>query len=216
MAKTDRAQWSGGQVTARRTVVVLALMVCGIAPSHLGATGQGGARPEVVVTEHGGLYTVAARFQVRQPPAIALAVLTDYERIPRFMPGVVTSVVRQRGPGHAVVEQEALSRMWMFSRRIYLLLEVDEAADAIRFRDGSGRSFSLYQGEWRLATDGAVTVVTYGLTAKPSFSVPDFVLKRLLRRDAVTMIERLQAEMALRAKEPVPPQAINTKSPPTR
>ena len=216
MVKTDRALWSGGQVTARRTVVVLTLMVCGIAPAHLGATGQGGARPEVAVTEHGGLYTVAARFQVSQPPAIALAVLTDYERIPRFMPGVVTSVVRQRGPGHAVVEQEALSRMWMFSRRIYLRLDVDEASDAIRFRDSSGKSFSRYEGEWRLASVGGITVVTYALTAKPSFSVPDFVLKRLLKRDAVTMIERLQAEMALRAQKPVPPQAINTKSPPSR
>lgn len=206
MIKMDRALWSGGQLTARRTVVVLTLMVCGIAMPHLGAAGQGGARPEVAVTEHGGLYTVAARFQVRQPPAIALAVLTDYEQIPRFMPGVVTSVVRQRGPRHAVVEQEALSRMWLFSRRIYLLLEVDEASDAIRFREGSGRSFSRYEGAWRVVRENGLTVITYDLTAKPSFSVPDFVLTRLLRRDAAAMIGRLQAEIALRAQTPPPPQ----------
>ena len=203
-----RALWSDGQATARRTVVVLTLVLCGVASALLlGATGQHVAEPEVSVTEHDGLYVVTARFQVRQPPAIALAVLTDYEGIPRFMPGVVTSIVRQRGPSRAVVEQEALSRMWMFSKRIHLLLEVDEASDAIRFREGSGRSFSRYEGAWRVVRVDGLTVITYDLTAKPSFSVPDFVLTRLLRRDAAAMIERLQAEISLREQRPPPPQA---------
>jgi carbon monoxide dehydrogenase subunit G len=206
MATTARALWSGGQATARRTVGVFTLMLCVASSPVLVAAGQDVARHEVSVTEHDGLYTVTARFQVPQPPAIALAVLTDYEQIPRFMPGVVTSVVRQRGPRHAVVEQEALSRMWLFSRRIYLLLEVDEASDAIRFREGSGRSFSQYEGAWRVVRVDGLTVITYNLTAKPSFSVPDFVLTRLLRRDAAAMIERLQAEIALRAQTPPPPQ----------
>lgn len=213
---TTRALWSGGQASARRTVGVLTLILCVVGSALLVAAGQDAARPEVRVTEHDGLYAVTARFQVQQSAAIALAVLTDYEAIPRFMPGVETSIVRQRGPSHAVVEQEAMSRMWMFSRRIYLRLDVDEASDAIRFRDSSGKSFSRYEGEWRLASAGGVTVVTYALTAKPSFSVPDFVLKRLLKRDAVAMIGRLQAEMAVQARRPPPPQASSVKSSPTR
>ena len=213
MVKTDRALCSGGQATARRTVGVLTLMLCVVGSALLLATGQDAARPELSVTEHDGVYTVTAQFQVQQTPDIALAVLTNYEAIPRFMPGVVTSVVRERGPRHAVVEQEAMSRMWMFSKRIHLLLEIDEAADTIRFRDGSGRSFESYQGEWRLApTAGETTVVTYTLIAKPSFSVPDFVLKRLLKRDAVAMIARLQAEMALQEHRPAPPQARGVTS----
>jgi len=44
--------------------------------------------------------------------------------------------------------------------------------------------------------------VTYELSAKPSFDVPEFLLKRLLKRDASQMIERLKAEVAARARQP--------------
>jgi hypothetical protein len=47
---------------------------------------------QVSVRETSGVYTVAARFRVEGSADTALAVLTDYERIPQFMPGVKTSV----------------------------------------------------------------------------------------------------------------------------
>src|SRR4051812_16099780 len=74
----------------------------------------------LTVREQKGVYTVAARFLVDQPASVALTVLSDYEQIPRFMPDVRTSVVRDRGTGWAVVEQEAESRLMMFSKRIHL------------------------------------------------------------------------------------------------
>jgi hypothetical protein len=36
------------------------------------------------------------------------------------------------------------------------------------------------------------------MRAKPKFAVPEFLLKRLLTRDARSMIERLRAEIAAR------------------
>ena len=154
--------------------------------------------PQVEVREAGGLYTVTARFDVPQAPAVALAVLTDYERIPHFMPDVRTSVVRQRAPGSLVVEQEAESRFMMFSKKVHLVLEVTESGDTIRFIDRCGKSFTTYEGAWRATTHNGRTVVTYELTARPSFEVPEFLLKRLLKRDSVRMIEGLRREMAAR------------------
>src|SRR5947199_6732751 len=69
----------------------------------------------VTVREEKGVYTVVARFLVDQPLSVALTVLTDYEQIPRFMPDVRTSIVRERGTGWALVEQEAVSALMMFS-----------------------------------------------------------------------------------------------------
>jgi hypothetical protein len=46
---------------------------------------------------------------------------------------------------------------------------------------------------------GAKTTVLYELSAKPTFEVPAFVLKRLFKRDAAAMIERLTAEIVTRA-----------------
>jgi len=153
-------------------------------------------QPQVSVREERGVYTVAAQFQVPQPPSTVMAVLTDYERIPRFMPGVATSIVRERSAGRIVVEQEAVSRMMMFSKRVHLLLEVHEESDAIRFRDAARRSFTCYEGAWRILPREGQTVIKYELSAKPSFDVPGFLLTRLLRRDAKQMIEGLRAEIA--------------------
>jgi ribosome-associated toxin RatA of RatAB toxin-antitoxin module len=155
---------------------------------------------DVTVQERDGVYRVEARFAVPYSGALAFAVLTDYEQIPRFMPDVRTSTVLERGNGRAVVEQEAVARIMMFSKRVHLVLEVQEETATIRFRDRSGRSFTSYEGSWQIAEQPGGAVITYQLTAKPSFDVPEFLLKRLLRRDAKVMIERLQIEIAGRSR----------------
>jgi carbon monoxide dehydrogenase subunit G len=152
----------------------------------------------LTVSEEKGIYTVVARFLVDRPPSVALSVLTDYEQIPRFMPDVRTSIVRERGTGWAVVEQEAVSALLMFSKHIHLVLDIVEQPDALLFRDRCARSFVRYEGAWRLSDDDGHTAITYELTADPSFDVPEWMLKRLLRRDSTQMIERLQREIAAR------------------
>ena len=153
---------------------------------------------DLTVHEQRGVYSVVARFTVEQPPSLALAVLSDYEQIPRFMPGVRTSTVLERTAWHAVVEQQAVSSIMMFSKRVHLVLEVDEHTDALLFRDRCGLSFTRYEGAWRVSAEDGRTRITYELTADPAFDIPGFVIKRLLRRDSAQMIERLKVEIAAR------------------
>jgi carbon monoxide dehydrogenase subunit G len=191
---------SGGRACVRRILISVVLMLAGVIPvGRLNATGDPESPPAVTVREERGVYSVAARFRVPQTPSLALAVLTDYEQIPRFMPGVETSIVLERVSGLVVVEQEAVSHMMMFSKRVHLVLEITEGADTLRFRDRSGRSFVRYEGSWRLCEENGQTVILYELTAQPSFDVPEFLLKRLLRRDAGQMIEGLRREIAARS-----------------
>ena len=165
-----------------------------------GTMADAGPAPSVTVREARGVYSVSARFHVPEPPAVALAVLTDYENIPRFLPDVVSSVVRERSATRLVVEQEAVSRMLMFSKRVHLMLEIFEEEGAVRFRDRCGRSFERYEGAWRVTARGTGSDITYELTAAPSFDVPEFILKRLLKRDSTRTIERLTAEIAARGR----------------
>jgi carbon monoxide dehydrogenase subunit G len=178
----------------------MVLAVASLVIALSGTMADAGPAPSVTVREERGVYSVSARFHVAEPPAVAIAVLTDYDNIPRFLPDVTSSVVRERSAGRAVVEQEAVSRMMMFSRKVHLVLEIVEEAGTIRFRDRCGDSFERYEGAWRIAASGAGSEVTYELTAKPSFDVPEFILKRLLKRDSTRTIERLTAEMATRAR----------------
>jgi ribosome-associated toxin RatA of RatAB toxin-antitoxin module len=150
------------------------------------------------VRHDGGVYSVTARFRVPDSPAIAHAVLTDYEEIPRFLPDIKISLVRERTGGRVIVEQEAVSHMMLFSKRVHLLLEITEERGMLRFVDRCGTSFERYAGSWRLSAKDGGTEIAYELTAKPAFDVPAFVLGRLLKRDAVQMIDRLAREMAAR------------------
>ncbi len=167
----------------------------------LAATAAAGQPPVTSVREAGGEYTVSATFTVAGSARIARDVLTDYANIPRFMPDVRSSVVVERRHGSARVAQEAVPQFMWFSKQISLLLDVEEGTDVIRFRDTGNKSFSRYDGSWTIAVCGDRTQLTYQLTARPLFSVPGFVLKKLLKRDAATMIQRLEAEIGARALE---------------
>ena len=78
-------------------------------------------------------------------------------------------------------------------------LEVTEEPADIRFRDRCGRSFRQYEGSWQIGADEKGTTIVYRLNAKPSFEASEFLLKRLLKRDARQMIERLTSEIAARS-----------------
>lgn len=188
------ARAAGGREGVRRFVVAAAVAAAGWMAVPLDAIEEPPAR--VAVQEAGGVYSVKAEFQVPQAPPAVQAVLTDYERIPQFMPGVETSVVVERAAGRVVVEQQGVSRLMMFSKRVHLVLEITEAPGLLRFHDRCGRSFATYDGAWRLSPAGHGTDIVYELTARPSFGVPESILKRLLRRDSVRMIESLRREIA--------------------
>ena len=191
----DRLLTAGGRTCARRLLFAATRSSFAARPPLLPPT----PRPVVTVHEDAGIYRVVATFSVSQPAAIARAVLTDYEHIPRFMPDVRTITVLERTATGLVVEQEATARMMMFSKRIHLVLVVEEAAGTIRFRDRCGQSFDVYDGGWTLTSpQTGGTTIEYVLTAKPAFDVPEFLLKRLLKRDSTEMIRRLQTEIASR------------------
>jgi ribosome-associated toxin RatA of RatAB toxin-antitoxin module len=179
------------------TALIVLSTLSTIAPAAPQAeTAKTAGQTDVAVREKDGIYHVAATFTVAQTVPVVFAVLTGYEQIPRYMPDVRSSRVIERSEGHAVVEQEAVARVMMFSKRVHLVLDVREESQSIRFRDRCGKSFDHYEGAWTLAAKSPERVeIRYELAAKPSFDVPEFLLKRLFKRDAQEMIRRLQDEM---------------------
>jgi Polyketide cyclase / dehydrase and lipid transport len=191
----DRLETTGGRARVRQSFVVAALL----SAATFSVPAVSVQPASVSVHREGGVYRVATTFATPQPMAIARAVLTDYERIPRFMPDVRSSRVLERDADRVIVEQEAVARVLFFSKQVRLLLEVQEGPATIRFRDRCGHSFIRYEGQWTLREQDGHALIGYELLAEPDFDVPEFILTRLLRRDAGRMIERLQAEIADRA-----------------
>lgn len=197
MSPTIRGSRTGGGRTGARRPLAWTAVILG---SVLAGLSSAGAQPlaDVAVHESNGIYRVAATFSVSQSSAAVMGVLADYDQIPRFMPDVRTSTVLERDDHYAVVEQEAVAKFLMFSKRIHLVLEIHETPGALRFRDRCGQSFSSYEGRWTVTEAGGRTHVTYALTARPAFEVPEFLLRRLLKRDSARMIQLLTAEIAIR------------------
>lgn len=187
---------TAGRQRARR------LFFCALIVAMIGGATSAADEPPVTVTESAGVYRVVASFSVAQAPAAAIAVLTDFERIPNYVPDMKTSTVLERNDNGTVVEQEAVAKFMMFSKRIHLILHVSETAGTITFRDKCGRSFAVYEGSWVVTPAGDGATITYRLAAKPSFDVPGMVLKRLLKRDASDLIGRIKAEIVARGNVP--------------
>jgi len=182
--------------------MVALLLLLSLASAHTAEAQPASAA--VTVSEEKSTYHVLATFAIDRRAADVMAVLTDYARIPEFMPDIERTVVRERGDGHAVVEQDASAHFAWFSKRIHVVLDVVEEPMRLRFRDRCGDSFTRYDGAWRLATDGDRTLITYELTAEPSFKVPGFVLKKLLARNSTKMVEGLRREVVRRASPAIP------------
>ncbi len=182
---------AGGRRARRFRIPALALL--GLLLACLPASA---ADDQVAVGEKDGTYEVRATFSVAQSPAVVAAVLTDYVRIPLYMPEVLTSQLLERQDDRAVVKQEGVAKFLMFSKRVHLVLEIHEAPMTIEFHDRCGQSFERYEGAWAMADIHGQTKISYRLTATPRFDVPNWLLSRLLRRDAVDMISRLRAEIA--------------------
>jgi ribosome-associated toxin RatA of RatAB toxin-antitoxin module len=188
---TQRQSAATGGHQARR-FVMFGMFVAALL---LGKVSLTASDSEVAVHEKDGVYEVRAAFSVPRPASVVVAVLTDYASIPGYMPEVRSSQVLERDSDHAVVEQEAVARFLMFSRRMHLVLEVNEASSTIEFHDRCGQSFERYEGAWSMSEKDGQTRIAYRLTAKPSFDVPDWLLSRLLKRDATQMIARLEAQI---------------------
>ena len=184
------SQLAGGRRSARRLFLVAFFTAA--------MSVVAGADEQATVSEAGGVYSVRASFTVVQSPAAAMAVLTDYEHLARFMPGLQSSVIVGRDGARVTVNQEAVAKFLTFSKQISLVLEVNEGAGALTFADHGHKSFSCYQGSWQVSTLNGRTLVIYTLTAKPAFSVPEFILSKLFRRDAGRMISALQKEISSR------------------
>lgn len=181
----------------------------GVPPGATEAPAGGSDGVTVSVTRSASGFEVEGRCVVRAPVAVAWEVLTDYDGIDGFVSSMRESRVSGRGDRHVLVEQVAIGRLFIFSRRFRATLFVEETPQTrIRFEDVLGRDFQSYHGEWRIEERADSVEISYQLAARPSFSVPDFVARGLFKRTASELLSQVKAEIERRAEHRVPPKAV--------
>jgi len=141
-------------------------------------------------TEAGHVYQVSAHGEVAAAPADVWRVLTDYERMPEFVPDLRHARVLARNGDQVTVEQFGTARFLFLRRDIHLVVQVHEQPIAqidISLVNGDMR---LYSCRWRLvpvpSTGG--TRLVYSGTLAPKFYVPSLLGANMVGADIKKMM----------------------------
>lgn len=143
---------------------------------------------------------VVARMDVRARPEQVWQVLTDYERMPRFVPGLRRSRRIRAGREGPLVEQVAVARVLVFERHVMALLQMDESTPgALGFRAVAG-DFKRLRGNWKLeALGGGWTRIFCRCVAAPRRSVPKPLLAWATRHEITPRMRALGREAERRS-----------------
>jgi ribosome-associated toxin RatA of RatAB toxin-antitoxin module len=155
----------------------------------------------VEAERHGERVEVRARALIAAPVAAVWEVLTDYEHLPRFIPGIAKSVVRSRDDSRLLVEQSGEARFLIFSFPIEVRLEVTERPrQSISSRAVAGNVRRM-TGRYEIQPDAehGTVLLRYVGEIEPNFRLPPLIGVAALRRTATEQFAALVAEIERRA-----------------
>lgn len=119
-------------------------------------------------------------------PCEAYAMLTQYDRLPEFIPDMLASSYQRLSAHRVRVRQTGQIQLFLFHLRTESLLEMEETPNRrIVFEQIEGDMAKSYSGEWRFAAAKGGTLLDY----RANMSFPAFVPRDLARsvlRIAVT------------------------------
>lgn len=153
------------------------LLIFGTAASN--AAGE----VRVEAMRKGEFIEVRAHATIDAPLSVIWTTLTDYERLPEFIPGLRRSKVTSRRGGTVIVEQSGEARFLMFSFPIDVTLEAQERPpSSIEVRALSG-NLRHFEGGYRVEPEpgsGRMTLRWVGIII-PEVSLPPLIGEVVMR-----------------------------------
>jgi carbon monoxide dehydrogenase subunit G len=157
-----------------------------------------------VKTSHAGdLVEVRAHASIAAPLDVVWSTLTDYERLPQFIPGLKTSKVIARNGATATVQQSGEARFFFLTVPIEVTLESTESPPTIAVRRVSGNLKQL-QGryETEVSADGAQVQLRWVGSVAPENGLPPLVgeamMRRTIRQQFTGMVREIERREAAR------------------
>jgi ribosome-associated toxin RatA of RatAB toxin-antitoxin module len=145
---------------------------------------------------------VRARALIAAPRPLVWEVLTNYELLPSFIPGIAKSVVRSRNGGAVVVDQSGEATYLVFTFPIEVRLEVTESApDWVASRAVSG-NLRRMNGRYDIQPGprGGVLLRYSGLI-EPAFELPPLIgtaaLRSIVEQQFTAMVAEIERRAAL-------------------
>ena len=165
--------------------------------------GQAAEDLGVEAVRQGEAVQVQAHAVIAAPIAVVWQVLTDYERLPDFIPGIVKSVIRDRKGNRLLLEQSGEARFFIFSFPIEVTLEVTESPPQWIASRAVGGNVRRMTGRYELTEESAQRVVLrYTGLIEPDFRLPPLVGVAALRSTVAEQFTAMVAEIERRAGSP--------------
>jgi carbon monoxide dehydrogenase subunit G len=153
----------------------------------------------VEVERSGRSFAVRAAATVAAPAATVWEVLTDYDHLARFIPGLSSSAVQLRVANRVLVEQKGAARFLVFSYPIEVLLEVLESpSDSITSREIGG-NLKRMRGRYDLQSAKGGILVRYAGELEPGFELPPIIGTLAVRTMVEEQFTAMVAEIERRA-----------------
>jgi ribosome-associated toxin RatA of RatAB toxin-antitoxin module len=146
--------------------------------------GASAAKIQVEVTRHDDTFEVRAEAEIDADVVAAWSVLTDYERLPRFIPGMQESTVVSRTGSRVVVDQRGETSLLFMTFPMHARLEIDEHPYDNVVSNAVGGNFKDLRGEYRLKDLGTGMQLRFNATFTPDFSFPPLLGTLIVRSAA--------------------------------
>jgi carbon monoxide dehydrogenase subunit G len=152
----------------------------------------------VAAVRHGDTMYVEASAELEAGLKPAWDVLTDYDRLAQFIPGMLMSRVTARTGNLVTVEQRGEAGLLFFSYILQVTLAIEEVPYRRIMSRAVAGNVKEMQGAYQLeAQDGRVRL-RYSGTLTPDFSVPPLVGTLVLKHSVERQFHALVAEIAAR------------------
>lgn len=181
----------------RRRFVAIVLLAAGAAAAALAA-----APVQVEARRASGGLEIRAQAFVAAPSSVVWQVLTDYEHLPRFIPGITRSVVRERRDNRVVVEQTGEARFLLFTFPVEVTYEVIEAPQGSVSSRAIAGNLKRMSGRYDIETEGGGCRLRYAGFVDPDFDVPDILEAAALRAMVEEQFAAMVAEIERRSAAP--------------
>lgn len=156
----------------------------------------------VAIERKGRMFAVRARATVAAPVALVWQVLTDYEKLPQFIPGIASSTVLLRSADRALLEQHGEARFLIFSLPIEVRYEVLESPPHWIASRAVGGNLRRMSGRYDLNPNAARPGVQLHYTGEiePDFELPPlvggFALRSMVKEQFTAMVEEIERRAA--------------------
>ncbi|MEK6591775.1 MAG: SRPBCC family protein [Pseudomonadota bacterium] len=182
-----------------RAMSTLKLMARALLASLLWAGAAAWAEPDIRVERKQDFIHIEASLHIAAHHHVAWQVLTDYNNLASFVPGLQTSRIVSAAGEPMLLRQTGQSGFLWFSMPLEVVVRIREMPLVAILFDTVGGNLKSKSGEWRLEQLDDATLLTYRVHVVPGFWIPPLIGAAVIGQDVRNMLTSVAQEIQRRA-----------------